>query len=198
MLCMATFTEHETAFINATAFHIEKDWKGQKGLFAGKIGISGGYLSEIIGRKKCPQLDKQEKIAKELGYKNVFEFVEFGKKLTVGDLVGVMPKFQMQGVAYTPPLEPRYSDKIPPPADCNVCDLQKEATKRHAVVIEGFQNHELATEINQYLVEIERLEGTTGLEYARRQISFLLNEAREKKGLAPLQKTGTGTGSGGQ
>ncbi len=62
MFCMANFTEHETAFINATAFHIEKDWKGRKGLFAGKAGISGGYLSEIIGRKKCPQPDIQDSV----------------------------------------------------------------------------------------------------------------------------------------
>ena len=43
MLCMTTFTEHETAFINATAFHIEKDWKGRKGLFAGKAGMINLY-----------------------------------------------------------------------------------------------------------------------------------------------------------
>ncbi|MBF0229193.1 MAG: helix-turn-helix transcriptional regulator [Desulfamplus sp.] len=168
MLCMTTFSEHETAFINAIAFHIERDWKGQKGIFADKAGITGGYLSQIIGRKKCPQLDKQEKIAKTLGYKNVFEFVEFGKTLTV------MPKFTMK------------ADTPPPPAP--VINLQDEADKKHAAVIAGFKDKDMAVELNEILVEIEKLEGTTGLIDAKKQLNYVLMAAREKKGLAPLQQ----------
>ncbi|MGD9732555.1 MAG: hypothetical protein AB7U45_10275 [Desulfamplus sp.] len=173
---MANFTEHETAFINATAFHIEKDWKGKKGIFADKAGISGGYLSEIIGRKKCPQFDKQEKIAKELGYKNVFEFVEFGKTLTVGDLVGVMPKFQMTGQATTQPPAP-------------VINLQEEADKRHAEVIAGFKDKELALKLNEVLVEIEALDHDE-LQEMYENALIKRNKLREKKG--GLQKA-TGT-----
>ena len=173
MLCMAKFSEHETAFINATAFHIERDWKGQKGIFADKAGISGGYLSEIIGRKKCPQLDKQENIAKTLGYKNVFEFVEFGKTLTV------MPKFAMKA-------------DTPPPAP--VTSLQDEADKKHQIVITGFQDKEKAIKMNEMLVEIEKLD-PEGFRAAEIMLGGLLSAAREKKGLLPSQiqpqKTGT-------
>ena len=75
--------------------------------------------------------------------------------------------------------------------DCSKClSLQDEATKRHQIVIEGFQERELAIEVNELLVELEKLEGKTGLEYARRQVAFLLNEAREKKRyIKPLLKT---------
>jgi len=48
---MANFTEHEEAFINATIYHINKDWKGEKGKFGTTVGISGSYVSFIIGRK---------------------------------------------------------------------------------------------------------------------------------------------------
>ena len=110
MLCMANFTEHETAFINAITFHLEKDWKGRKGLFAEKAGISGSYVSFMLGRKKCPIVKKQEIIAKNLKYKSLSDMVEFGKNLTVDDLAKVMPQFKAEGKAYTAPLEPRYSD----------------------------------------------------------------------------------------
>jgi len=176
MLCMAKFSEHETAFINATAFHIERDWKGQKGIFADKTGITGGYLSQIIGRKKCPQLDKQERIAKTLGYKNVFEFVEFGKTLTSADLIGVMPKFQNFQATAT---------HTPPPAP--VIDLQTEADKKHAAVIAKFEDKDMAVEINQMLVEIETMAGSEGLAEAKKQLNYVLMAAREKKRLAPLQ-----------
>lgn len=142
MLCMTTFSEHETAFINAMTFHIERDWKGRKSIFADNAGISGGYVSQIIGRKKCPQLDKQEKIAKALGYKTIYEFVDFGKTLTSADLMGVIPKFQMTGQA-TPP--------SPAPIS-----FQDESDKKHQIVIEGFKDKERAIKLNQMLVEIEK------------------------------------------
>ena len=184
---MTTFTEHETAFINATAFHIERDWKGRKGIFADKAGISGGYLSEIIGRKKCPQLDKQEKIAKELGYKNVFEFVEFGKNLTLNDLVGVMPKFQMPQQPSDP--SPNILDgRIAVYGDCSKClSLQDEATKRHRIVIEGFQDRELAIKFNEALVEIESLEPSDFQELYENALTKL-RKLREKKGIVQQEK----------
>ena len=72
------------------------------------MGISGSYVSFMLGRKKCPIVKKQEIIAKNLKYKTLTDMVEFGKNLTTGDLVAVMPQFQMQGKAYNPPPEPRY------------------------------------------------------------------------------------------
>lgn len=169
MLCMTTFSEHETAFINATAFHIERDWKGQKGIFADKAGISGGYLSEIIGRKKCPQLDKQEKIAKSLGYKSVYEFVEFGKTLTV------MPKFAMKSTHPPPPIS-----------------LQDEADKKHQIVIEGFKDKERAIRLNQKLVELEKL-SPEQLDTVESMLNGLLLTEREKKGLSAIQIQKNGT-----
>jgi hypothetical protein len=97
----------------------------------------------------------------------------------------------MQGVAYTPPLEPRYSDKIPP--DCNLCSLKDEADKKHQIVISGFKNKEVALAINEILVEIEGIDSEKLVELLA-DMKHELNKLREKKGLAPLQKTGTGSG----
>ena len=92
---MANFTEHEEAFINATIYHINKDWKGEKSKFAESVGISPSYVSFIIGRKKCPIVKKQEIIAKKLGYKTLSTLVEFGKNLTQAELATVIPAMQM-------------------------------------------------------------------------------------------------------
>lgn len=177
MLNMSKFSEHEEAFITATIYHIEKDWKGQKGVFASKVPISSGYLSEIINRKKCPQLDKQERIAKLLGYKSIYDYIDFGKNLTSADMIGILPQLQMTATATTTPPSPP------------VIDIQEEADKRHQIVITGFQDKELALKINEALVELEQLE-PKDLEDVYNYITKLkIPAAREKKGIeSGLQK----------
>lgn len=139
---MAKFTEHEDAFLNAIIYHINKEWKGEKGKFANTVGISGSYISFIIGRKKCPIVEKQEKIAKKLGYKSLADFIDFGKNLTQAELATVLPAMQMSSSAL--------------PAPHSVIDLKTEADKKHASVIAGFENKELALEVNQILLELEK------------------------------------------
>ncbi len=145
---MTKFTEHEIAFLNATIFHVERDWKGRKGLFAKESGISGGYLSEIIGRKKCPKLDKQDNIAKAAGYKTLQEYISFGMKLSNADFSAIMPKFQFKPISTTEPVVENNS---------SVHNLQKEVEKQYQIIIKGFQNKEVSTKINKILIQMEKI-----------------------------------------
>jgi hypothetical protein len=174
---MANFTEHEEGFLNAVIYHINKDWKGEKGKFAVEVGISGSYVSFIIGRKKCPIVKKQETIAKKLGYKNLSEMVAFGKNLTHAELATVIPAMQMTATATHTPAP--------------VIDLQSEADKRHAAVIAEFEDKERAIRLNQKLIELEKLDPNR-LDLLEEVLDMHIGNAREKKGLLPLsQKNGT-------
>ena len=62
--------------------------------------------------------------------------------------------------------------------------------KRHHQIIDGFRNHALAVEINNDLVELEKLEGDMGLAEAKGAIRQILREAERKKGLT-RQANGT-------
>lgn len=177
---MITFSEHESAFMNATLFYVEKNWHRQKGLFAEKAGISGGYLSEIIGRRKCPKLDKQERIAKILGYKTLYDFIDFGKSLTPTDLASVISAMQMDGVK-------KDTNKAPTPNiedHTNICNIQDEAAKRHHIIIEDFEDREWAIAVNQILVQIEQRGSPEMKELAKGSLENILKILPDtKKGL---------------
>ncbi|MBF0232871.1 MAG: helix-turn-helix transcriptional regulator [Desulfamplus sp.] len=149
---MSNFSEHETSFMNATIYHTYKYWNGSKSLFADKIGVSPSYVSQIISRKKCPITATQEKIAKNLGYKNLSDFINFGEKLTPTDLASVIPAMQMDGVKKDTNKAPTLNIED----HANICNIQDEATKRHQIVIEGFEDREWAIAVNEILVQIEK------------------------------------------
>jgi hypothetical protein len=142
------------------------------------VGISGGYLSEIIGKRKCPKIDKQENIAKELGFKTLLDFVEFGKTVCQDDMVAAIPKTKVQPTSTQPPAS----------SQCRGTDLQKQ--KRHHQIIDNFRNHNLAVEINQLLVRLEELEDDDGLKAALEWAKYRVHEAEKKRGLT---KTANGT-----
>jgi len=131
-------------------------------------GCTNQYINMILSGKNNPSYKVQQKFAKVLKTSREL-LLEIGKRRLEGKL-------------------------LPPPAPaCNLCNIKDEATKRHQIVVEGFQDRELAIEVNELLVELEKLEGKTGLESIRKYISYQLNEAREKKGLSqPMNQKASG------
>lgn len=169
MICMRKFSEHEMAFLNAVSLLVERDWKGRKGSFADVAGISGGYLSEIIGKKKCPKIDKQENIAKKLGYDSLMSFVEYGKTIKQEDMINVIPKAKIKP---TTPAPPRAKT-----------DIEIQIDKNHQELVGRFTDKETALKINQLLVRLEELENGDGLKAALEWAEYRVHQAEKKRGL---------------
>lgn len=170
MLYMGNFSEHEMAFLDATTFIVERDWKGRKGIFASKVGISGGYLSEIIGKRKCPKIDKQENIAKLAGFNSLLDFVEFGKTISQEDMVAVIPKTKVQKTSKTAQTTPSIFDRPisndalditstaaagEPHPQRRKTDLEIQAEKEHQIVVTGFKDKKRMLKLNQMLITLE-------------------------------------------
>lgn len=70
---------YESFFI-ALCTVIERDWRGRKGVLAQEADISGGYLSDILSRKRKASFKKQNSLAIAAGY-TYEDFIDLGQKL---------------------------------------------------------------------------------------------------------------------
>jgi hypothetical protein len=174
MLYMAEFTEQEIAFMAAVSCLVKKNWHRQYWKFAEEVGISGGYLSEIISFKKCPQPDKQERIFKKLNFSTLEDCLEFGRRVTPSDLSAKIPTPTMQATA----------TNTPPPEPAPIADI----SQKHHGIIDQFEDKERATRINEMLVEIEKIDDDE-LEEIKDLIAAKLKKLLRKSG--GLKKTGT-------
>jgi hypothetical protein len=141
------------------------------------IGVAANNLSGFLNYHRNYSEAKRIDLARFFN-KTYIEVLDIGRQVLSkdGDLSCAFPVFDFQATATH--------------THAPVIDFQDEADKRHAAVIAGFEDKEKAVEINEKLVELEKLDGTDGLKAASTYIDFLINQAREKKGLPPL-KNGT-------
>lgn len=111
---------------------------------ADSINVTSGNLSGFLTSQRNYSETKQKELAKFFN-KTYLEVLDIGRLelLRDGDLSCAFPPMQMTGQA----------SNTPPP---QVINLQEEADKRHAEVISGFQDKELALEINQLLIKVEQ------------------------------------------
>ena len=68
------------AFFQALCKLIDSDWKGRKGVLAQEANISGGYLSDILNRKRKASFKKQTSLATAIGYEYE-DLLSLGRKL---------------------------------------------------------------------------------------------------------------------
>jgi len=79
------------SFFKALCTVIERDWRGRKGVLAQEADISGGYLSDILSRKRKASFKKQSSLAIAAGY-TYEDFIDLGQKLLAEEDPGSLKK----------------------------------------------------------------------------------------------------------
>ena len=172
---------------------------------ANKIGVTSGNLSGFLNYSRNYSESKRSELANFFG-KSYIEVLDLGRSLIPNDkkITFAFDKTKILEALFTlhgnpPQMTPdnlqdedkrEYFESLLKMTAPPVVNFQDKADKRHAAVIAEFEDKEKAVEINEKLVELEKLDGTDGLKAASTYIDFLINQAREKKGLPPL-KNGT-------
>lgn len=115
-------------------------WGGQTAL-SHLYGCSNSYINMIINGAKRPSYKVQNKFAEVLNTTRN-ELLKLGQDKIDGKLDIRLPFQDFQATATHTPAP--------------VIDFQDEATKKHQIVIEGFEDREWALSLNEMLVEIEK------------------------------------------
>ena len=156
-------------------------WGGQTRL-SELYGCSNSYINMIIKKAKKPSYKVQNKFAQVLNVSRD-DLLKLGKSRPE-----TVEKSQFKTGLPSDPSPTTLDGRIAVYGDCSKClSLQDEATKRHRIVIEGFQDRELAIKFNEALVEIESLEPSDFQELYENALTKL-RKLREKKGIVPQKK----------
>lgn len=161
-------------FLARLKYELDKLGHGGKSYIGKNIGKSGSFIGQLIdpNAHKKASVDTQIAIAEFIsGSEEKFiqeglEYEEYG--VIKDELVAYINELGKK--------HPSPHPQLPAPVS-----IQDESDKRHAAVIAKFENKDFAVELNEMLVEIEKLEGTTGLVDAKKQINYVLMAAREKR-----------------
>lgn len=119
---------------------------GGKSYIGKNIGQTGAFIGQLLNSKlnKKAGVDTQIAIAKFISGSEE-RFIEEGRQIVeYGCIKADLPFSRPQGTA--PQL----------PSSAPLVVLQDEADKKHAEIIAGFENKELAIEINKLLIEVEQ------------------------------------------
>ena len=131
----------ETPLSRALDYLIRTQKTVTQSKIATAIEMSQPYISDLKKGRREGSLDVWEKIA-EVFKMSYADFYAFGESLTPNMVSSRLPSIQMTATATHTPAP--------------VIDFQDEATKKHQIVIEGFEDREWALSLNEMLVEIEK------------------------------------------
>ena len=141
------------AFFQALCKLIDEDWKGRKGVLAQEANISGGYLSDILNRKRKASFKKQTSLATATGYEYE-NFLALGRKLLAEDT----PDSQKRG---------------------GTANLTKEIPKKDGKIGKKMEVEALKELLQHYKVMMEA--STTELSALRNEIHYLREELKEAR-----------------
>ena len=170
IMCIAIcYIEEMKNALSKALSHLLRKTKGATQVKVGlHAGISQPYVSDLKNGDRDGGLELWEKIAEYFGME-YDEFYAFGKKIV---------EYDSNIIGGT---QPRATSS---PAPCPACgDIQNQKQKHHHQIIDNFHNHELAVEINQLLVQLEKLESDDGLKAALEWAKYRVHEAEKKRGL---------------
>lgn len=121
----------------------ESKFKTQKELAkSAEIGISS--LNEAFKKKGASQIT-QEKIAKVFGYNDLLTFLNLGMSIDKGEDIFI------QQPSWQPVISECATD-----VDNKIIDYKDKKNASHHLIVDKFQQPELAKEINDILIKIEK------------------------------------------
>jgi len=143
-------------FLVHLAFLAGTKWKGKNGVLAKDAGISGGYLSEVLKGKKIPSEEVAIKLSAACGYKYE-KFLEDGFRLVLkNDSPCNSQNNNFTGGVFFKAVKNALEDLQQETQPNDIENQKAKKNARHHKIIDQFKNHELATEINIKLVELEQ------------------------------------------
>jgi len=187
----------KTPFSSALDFFLKVSGVTQKEL-ASEVGYRNrNSISAILLERTSGVEEKRRAIAEYFGC-DYEEFLAIGQHLLNTQNDAPMPSLSLSRIEkiVREKLNERKKVNFKAILDAEkncLCDFMDEVDKRHAAVIKGFKNRDLATRINEILVQIERF-GEEELHEVFEDIELKLDRLKRKKGEQEGQshkKTGT-------